>query len=93
METCQIRSQEDFGHFIEQKHRETLALAQSNTQEFVEKENALMDFEILLSINMDEKDRKKLTEQSRKLRTDSWRELKEQSKEDFNKLNCVLDNL
>ncbi|MBS3074684.1 hypothetical protein J4447_04530 [Candidatus Pacearchaeota archaeon] len=97
METLQIRNPADLGKFIQQRQDQTLELAQKESQriarEVVEIENALMDFEILLGMNMDEKERERLTKECRKLREESWAELKKEANGDYSKMMQILDEL
>jgi len=64
-------------NFLENKQREIISLAHKMTDEVVKTELALTDFELLLSVNMSEKERDNLTKQSRKLRQENWGELSE----------------
>ena len=79
-------------NFIESKEQEILAIAQQNTKETVEKEMALLDFELLLSANLSEGEGKKLTDKARALRIESWNELSKKFGSDYGKMNKFLDN-
>lgn len=63
--------------FLENKQKEIISLAHRTTDEVVKTELALADFELLLAVNMNEKERDKLTALSKKLREDNWKELSE----------------
>jgi RNA polymerase-binding transcription factor DksA len=83
----------ELNNFLEDKQREILALAQQKTEEVVKREMALTEFELLLSANMSEKEQKKLTANSRKLREDSYKELSKISGEDFNGICNLLNEV
>ncbi|MAH50080.1 hypothetical protein CMI37_29945 [Candidatus Pacearchaeota archaeon] len=93
MEMPQSTPASNLNNFLENKQQEILALAQECAKDVVEKENALMDFEIMASINSPISERQKLTEHSRKLRTDCWRQIQEQTGGDFNKSMDFLNDL
>ena len=82
----------ELSSFIQNKGQEILAIAQQNTKETVEKEMALLDFELLLSANLSEGKEKELTEKSRLLRKESWNELSQKFDENYDKMNKFLDN-
>ena len=82
----------ELANFIQNKEQEILAIAQQNTKETVEKEMALLDFELLLSANISEDEKKNLTEKARSLRKESWDELSQKLNGDYNKINEFLDN-
>ena len=82
----------ELSSFIQNKEQEILAIAQQNTKETVEKEMALLDFELLLSTNLSEGKEKELTEKSRLLRRESWNELSKKFDGDYDKMNKFLDN-
>ncbi len=92
----QINNFGDFGQFIKQKHNEILALAGKCAQEIgidvAQKENALMDFEILLGVDLDEEVSKELSKESKVLRLESWKELSKKHKNNFNKMMEELDS-
>ncbi len=90
METIQTQ---DLNEFLKNKQKEILAIAQQNTKEIVEKENALMDFELSLSINISGEDKNKLTEQARKLRQEYWEETMKESNGDYKKAMEILDKV
>ena len=82
----------ELSSFIQNKEQEILAIAQQNTKETVEKEMALLDFELLLSTNLSEGKEKELTEKSRLLRKESWNELSQKFDGNYDKMNKFLDN-
>ena len=82
----------ELSSFIQNKEQEILAIAQQNTKETVEKEMALLDFELLLSANLSEGKEKELTERSRLLRKESWNELSQKFDGNYDKMNKFLDN-
>ena len=82
----------ELSSFIQNKEQEILAIAQQNTKETVEKEMALLDFELLLSANLSEGKEKELTEKSRLLRKESWNELSQKFDGNYDKMNKFLDN-
>ena len=82
----------ELSSFIQNKEQEILAIAQQNTKETVEKEMALLDFELLLSANFPEGKGKELTERSRLLRKESWKELSQKFDGNYDKMNKFLDN-
>ena len=82
----------ELSSFIQNKGQEILAIAQQNTKETVEKEMALLDFELLLSANLSEGKEKELTERSRLLRKESWNELSQKFDGNYDKMNKFLDN-
>ncbi|MDO8460254.1 MAG: hypothetical protein Q7S74_04045 [Nanoarchaeota archaeon] len=82
----------ELSSFIQNKEQEILAIAQQNTKETVEKEMALLDFELLLSANLSEGKEKELTEKSRLLRKESWNELSQKFNGNYDKMNKFLDN-
>jgi len=92
METQEIKSPELL-KFWQNRQAQILNIAQNNTQEIVQKEMALADFEILLSINTSEKEQKELTQKSRKLRIDTWQELSNRFNGNFQKMNGFLDTI
>ena len=83
----------ELNNFLEDKQREILALAQQKTEEVVRKEMALTEFELLLSANMSEKEQRKLTSNSRKLREESYKELSKRSRADFNEVCNLLNEV
>jgi len=92
METQQISSPE-LMQFLQDREMQILALAQKNTQEIVQKEMALSDFELLFSANISEREQKDLTQKSRKLRVGSWQELSKKFDGNFKKINEFLDTI
>tara|TARA_Y100000310_G_scaffold314225_2_gene363388 strand:+ start:597 stop:872 length:276 start_codon:yes stop_codon:yes gene_type:complete len=82
---------QDISSLIKSREQEILAVAQQNTKEIVEKEMALLDFELLLSANTSEEESSKLTKESRALREEAWSELNERFDGDNNKINEFLD--
>jgi len=92
METQQISTHENLNNFLEFKKKEILEMAHQNTEELVKKENALMDFELLLSLDFSEKERERLTNESRNLREESWKELEKKFDSDTDKIQEFLNN-
>lgn len=82
----------ELSSFIQSKEQEILAIAQQNTKETVEKEMALLDFELLLSANLSEGKEKELSVKSRLLRKESWNELSQKFDGNYDKMNKFLDN-
>ncbi len=82
----------ELSSFIQNREQEILAIAQQNTKETVEKEMALLDFELLLSANFSKGEEKELTEKSKLLRKESWNELSEKLNGNYEKMNRFLDN-
>jgi len=91
METSQI-SHPELNNFLEKRRNDTLAIAQQITKEVVERENALMDFELLFSVNTPKKEEKLLTQKARELRDESWKELNDKFGGDFEKINRFVDS-
>jgi len=83
---------QELTNFIEIREQEILAIAQQNTKETVEKEMALLDFELLLSANLSEGEEKELAEKARLLRRESWKELSQKFNGNYDKMNDFLDN-
>ncbi len=79
--------------FLDQRQRIISDLAIKNTEEIVQREKALMDFELLLSVDLSKRKRDKLTKESRKLRIESWKELKQEANGDYPKMNEILNNI
>ncbi len=92
MEIQQIKSPELL-KFWQERQTQILSIAQNNTQEIVQKEMALADFEVLLSVNTSEKEQKDLTQKSRKLRADAWQGLSDKFNGNFQKMNEFLDTI
>ena len=80
----------ELSSFIQNREQEILAIAQQNTKETVEKEMALLDFELLLSANLSEGKEKELTERSRLLRKESWNELSQKFDGNYDKIDLEL---
>jgi len=92
MEIQQIKSPELL-KFWQDRQTQILNIAQNNTQEIVQREMALADFEILLSVNTPEKEQKELTLKSRKLRTETWQGLSCEFNGNFQKTNDFLNTI
>lgn len=92
MEIQQIKSPELL-KFWQDRQIQILNIAQNNTQEIVQKEMALADFEVLLSVNTSGKEQKELTQKSRKLRGETWQELSNQFNGNFQKINEFLNTI
>ena len=92
MEIQQIKSPELL-KFWQDRQAQILNIAQNNTQEIVQKEMALVDFEILLSVNTSEKEQKELTQKSRKLRADNWQELSNKFNGNSQKMSDFLNTI
>lgn len=92
MDAQQIKSPE-LMKFWQEKQAKILAIAQKNTEEIVQREMALTDFELLLSVNMPENEQTKLTNTSKKLRNDAWQELSNKFKGNFQKMNEFLNTI
>jgi len=96
-----VQKNNDLRSFIEERQKKTLAIAQNFNRELVEKmtkeivdtENALMDFEIMLAVNMPDKEKAESVAHSRKLREESWKELEEKFNGDYGKIMEFLDAL
>ena len=88
----QQTSCEDLNNFLKSRQDEILALAQKNTEEIVKRENALMEFELLLSVETPKKEQETLTKNSKKLREDSWKEISKQFNGHFTKISEFIDD-
>jgi len=86
-------SSQNLNSFLAVRQGEILAIAQQNTREIVKREMALMDFELLLSVNLENGEQKKLALEGRSLRNESWKELEIESGRDFAKMNNILNEL
>jgi hypothetical protein len=71
MDQVQIDSP-NFNEFLQKRQDEILAIAQRNTEEIVKREGALMDFELLLSVNFPKKEQERFTQEGKKLRIEQW---------------------
>lgn len=89
MENKQIAP--ELSNFIQSREQEILDIAKSNTEDIVKRELSLLDFELLLSANLSESEKKELTEKARYLREESWKELSQQFEGDYNKMNNFLN--
>ena len=82
---------EDLNEFLKNKEKEILTIARNHTEEIVKKELALMDFELLLSSHLSEKQIQELNNKSRKLREESWNELNKEFNGNYNEIIKSLD--
>ena len=92
MEIQQIESPELL-KFWQDRQTQILNIAQNNTQEIVQREMALLDFEVLLSVNTSKKEQKELTQDSRNLRGETWQGLSNQFNGNFQKMNEFLNTI
>lgn len=92
MDAQQIKSPE-LMKFLQEKQAKILAIAQKNTEEIVQREMALTDFELLLSVNMPENEQTEITHKSRKLRSGAWQELSNKFNGNFQKMNEFLNTI
>jgi|GEM_PF-2407487 len=96
MEQFQINSCPELKTFLETRQKETLSLAQQITQrvtkDIVEKEMALMDFELLLSVNLSKKEETKITAESRKIREQSWKEVNDKFNGNYGEAVRFIDD-
>lgn len=92
MEIQQIKSSELL-KFWQDRQTQILNIAQNNTQEIVQREMALADFEVFLSVNTSEKEQKELTQKSKKLRVEIWQELSDKFNGNFQKMNEFLNTI
>jgi len=74
MEMQQISA---LGKFLEEREKKIVELAQKATTEIVNKEMALMDFELLLSANLSDEESEELTKRTQELREENWKILSE----------------
>lgn len=81
-----------FNSLLQNKQNETLALAQKNVKDIVETEMSLLNFEIMLGVNMNTKERNNLTRKSKSLRTSTHKNLLKLSNNNFEKMNQMLNN-
>ena len=78
------------GDFINSRKQEIMMLAQKNTEEVVNEELALIDFELLMAANLTEKEAQKLTIDGRELREEGWNELSKKFNGDYKKIHAFL---
>lgn len=79
--------------FMESKEREILDFAKKNAEEVVKKELALMDFELVMAVNLTKKKAESLTKYSRKLRSETQKELVAKFDGDYDKISNFLENV
>lgn len=91
MRQSQISSPK-FDSFLQERQEEILAIAQKNTGEIVKREMALMDFELLLSVNFPKKEQNKFAKEGRKIRIEQWESLSKKFNGKEEKVLEFLDN-
>jgi hypothetical protein len=92
MEVQQLKAPE-FMKFWQDKQTQILNIAQKNTEEIVQRELALADFELLLSVNMPKNEQKESAQRSRELRNETWQELSKRFNGNLQKMNEFLDSI
>lgn len=92
MRQSQISSPK-FDSFLQERQDEILNIAQENTEEIVKREMALMDFELLLSVNFSNKEQDKFAKEGRKIRMEQWESLSKKFNGKEEKVLEFLDSL
>lgn len=91
MET-NLLNQNNLNEFFTNRENEILEIAHKNTESIVKTEIALMDFELLLSTDLSEKEISSLNTKSRALREECWAELNKKFNGDYNKIMKFLND-
>ena len=88
-----IGNTQQFGKILENKQNQTLAFAQKTVKDIVDTEMSLFNFELMMGLNINKTENKRLTRISKKLRRDTYKELKKESNNNFEKMNEILNEI
>lgn len=81
---------QQLNNLIETRENEILELTRQNAERVAKTEIALMEFELLMTVNLTQKEEEKLTATSRNLRGECWKEL---SKKFNNNIETIQQNI
>lgn len=87
-----IRNTQQLSEILENRQSQTLAIAQNTVKDIVNTEMALFNFEIMMGLNINKKERTSLTKKSRDLRLETHKELMKLSNNNFQKMTELLND-